>query len=478
MSNNPILILQMQRMGDLVLSFPMASWLKSLHSNTPVWIVGERVFFDGLVALSPPVTYFSYSDAQALEAQEYSMVVNLSHRREAAALAGRLKSPELIGPYIDGNGNLRVNGEWQLYRSSISHNNRHNLFHWADLNAMDTVPPVSMRMTSWPPVKEKKTGNDPRIGLFVGASEPDKRPDPAFWAELARKLMTSGSKPVFLGGMKDAALAAEAALILKAPAINLSGHFSITQLCRFIADLDLLIVPDTGPMHIAAWTGVPVLNLSIGPVNPWETGPFAPGHHILRPPLSCTGCWACTQKSVICKERLSAEQVAVIAELVLERDSAKITRLDSSAGHIYKTRRDEYGLFDMEPLNSGKERPELRHSIAMYWKMFFGIELGFIKKDAQSAVRLNICAAAMFNNGLEAALTNSGQKILMSLSRAIQGRGGDDFKADDFWRSFPPVMRPLSSYIQFILHNGSFSRPALARALALAEACISSLRRV
>lgn len=477
-SPSPVLILQMQRMGDLVLSFPLAGWLKSLHPETPIWVVGEKTFFEGLVELSPPLTYFSYADSAALLPHTYSAVINLSHRPEAAALAGKLKAEKRIGPYADEGGSLRVAGAWQLYRSSITHNNRHNLFHWADLNAMDLIPAISMMRTSWPPLKEPSGGDAPRIGLFVGASEPDKRPEPEFWAELAKKLLKNGAKPVFLGGEADTGLAAAAASILNAPAMNLSGKFSIIQLCRFIAELDLLIVPDTGPMHIAAWTGVPVLNLSIGPVNPWETGPFAPGHHVLRPSLSCTGCWACTQKSVICKERLKAGQVSIIAELILERSTQRISRLDSAAGHIYRTRRDAYGLFDMEPLNppASSPCPVRREDIALYWKLFFGMELGFIAANEASAAALAEKREIIAASKLDSALFQAGKKMLMALSRAIQGRAGDDFKAESFWLSFPPAARPFSSYIQFTLHNDDFSRPAIAAALRSTESFIKSLR--
>lgn len=478
-SNAPILILQMQRMGDLVLSFPLAGWLKSIYPNTPIWIVGEKAFFEGLVEISPPSTFFSYSDSHALKAYDYSMIINLSHRTEAAKLSGKLRAAKRLGPYIDEAGELHIAGDWQLYRSSISHNNRHNLFHWADLNAMDIIPQISMRKTSWPPVKKSNSRQAPRIGLFVGASEPDKRPEPEFWADLAKKLMIQGAKPVFLGGEGDKGLAAKAAQMLQAPAINLSGHFSIVQLCRFIASLDLLIVPDTGPMHIAAWVGIPILNLSFGPVNPWETGPFAPGHYVLRPPLSCTGCWSCTRKRVYCKERLKAEQVAVIASLILDEDKAHLARLDSAAALIYQTRRDAYGLFDMELLNPQQEHKagaDLRHNIALYWKIFFGLELAFIPEKPSSLEALAMARDVVLAAGLGSKMLQDGQSLLKDTLKAIQGHPHQELKDERFWLKFSPLLRPLSSYIQFALHNGDFSQQSLLQALRLLESHLQNLK--
>ena len=36
-------------------------------------------------------------------------------------------------------------------------------------------------------------------------------------------------------------------------------------------------------MHLADWLGVPVLNLSMGPVRAHETGPYSPGQLVLMP---------------------------------------------------------------------------------------------------------------------------------------------------------------------------------------------------
>ena len=40
--NAPILVLQMQRMGDLVLTFPLLAWLRAEHPRRPLWGGGEE----------------------------------------------------------------------------------------------------------------------------------------------------------------------------------------------------------------------------------------------------------------------------------------------------------------------------------------------------------------------------------------------------------------------------------------------------
>jgi len=466
---DPILILQMQRMGDLVLSFPLEGWLKSRFPQTPIWVVGEPLFYNGLIPFSPPVTYFAYADAQTLRDQNYSLVINLSHRREAAALSSALLTDRRLGPYLDSLGNMRIDGPWQLYRASINNNNRHNLFHWADLNAMDIIGLKAIQRTVWPKAQAPTGG---RVGLFVGANETEKRPDPAFWAALVSRLMRMGAKPVLLGGKKDQNLADETARLCASPAINLCGRFSIPQLCRLLERLDLLITPDTGPMHIAAWLGTPVLNLSLGPVNAWETGPFPPGHHVLRPALSCAGCWTCGSGKLTCKAGLKAEQVAVVARLLLERtEIAAVPELRD--WRLFTTRRDLLGLFQLESLV--RDEP-YRLSRSLYWKYFFGLGLRFLPESARD--RLPELAQAMCCRTLGPPARKAGQKLLMRLNLAIRGQGWNALRETDAWLDFPPFFRPLSSYVQFLLHNENFSHAALAQALELAEAYLADMKAI
>lgn len=83
----PILILQMQRMGDTILAFPLVLWLARRHPGHPIWVVAERVFYEMLMPVSPAVTYFPWEGAERLKREHFLLCLNLSHRPEAAGLA-------------------------------------------------------------------------------------------------------------------------------------------------------------------------------------------------------------------------------------------------------------------------------------------------------------------------------------------------------------------------------------------------------
>ena len=62
---------------------------------------------------------------------------------------------------------------------------------------------------------------------------------------------------------------------------------SLAQLIALVRRATLFIGGDTGPMHLAAALGVPVVAL-FGPTNPARNGPFGTRSIVLRSPSSIT----------------------------------------------------------------------------------------------------------------------------------------------------------------------------------------------
>ena len=479
MSKLPVLILQMQRMGDLVLSFPLLSRLREALPGTPLWVVGEPQFFKPLLPLSPQATYFSYDSAPDLKGNVFHMVINLSFRPEAAAMARRARTDRLIGPWADDNGRLFIAGDWQLYRASLTHNNRYNRYHWADLNVLDALAPDRALVDDWlkprPILPSLVTpgGAGLRLGLFLGASEAEKRPNASFWAGLAKILMNAGHKPVLLGGRAETDLGREVAHLLGAGAPNMTGRFSVAALAQFIGELDLLVTPDTGPMHIASGLGTPVLNLSMGPVNPWETGPSAPGHHVLRPALDCTGCWRCTQESVRCREEFTHSKVAAVIERLLTGEAFPQTppmRRRMRGLEILRTARDENGLYRLDSLLSGgygsTTEFEARPALARFWQSWFGELFGFLPQGDAGKAWAHVRERHPL---LAGELAEAAAAFALELARTFRTSPGDILASPRFWQQGAPIVQPLSGYIQMYAQNALGSREAFLHVLSLAE---------
>ncbi len=131
----------------------------------------------------------------------------------------------------------------------------------------------------------------------------------AKFAELADSLIKqSGTKVVFTGSKGDRKTIQNIISCMKEDAINLAGETSLKMLASLYEKINFLVSTDTGPMHMAAAVGTPVVAL-FGPTAPWRTGPFGAGHHVIRANIKCSPCFKRQCKTNDCMNQISVKDV-------------------------------------------------------------------------------------------------------------------------------------------------------------------------
>lgn len=457
----PIAVLQTQRMGDLILTYPLLLWLGRRFPGHPVTVVAEPDFAAPLAPLSPPVAYLPLARGEALAGREHALVLNLSIRPEAAALAGRIPAATRLGPVLGSDGAVRVAGDWQLYRASVVQNNRHNRFHWAELNALDVIPVPDMAATAWPSPRAGGPGRR-RVGVFVGASERDKRPGVQFTADLVRELARRGLVPVLLGGPGEVSLGDEAARRSGIPVTNLCGKLGLKELAILGQDMALLVTPDTGPMHLAAWTGWKTLNISIGPVSAHETGPYQPGHFVLRPRMSCRGCWGCLRGRTVCRERLDPARVAYVAARLARGEDDRLAGAAIPGYELLESGRDALGLYALHP-RAGGGGVDAREAMGAFWRAAFGWLFMVWDETAPRRALAGLDAAyPRLSPVLRVGLSGLGAGLARSARRGGVPDAG-------FVAGCAPCLRPLAGFFERVLQNGDGQKAARQRCLTLLE---------
>ncbi len=76
-------------------------------------------------------------------------------------------------------------------------------------------------------------------------------------------------------------------------AMSLAGKTSLAELCAALKFCHVLLTNDSGPMHVAAALGTPVV-VPFGSTSPELTGPGLPGdsrHQVLRAGAPCSPCF-------------------------------------------------------------------------------------------------------------------------------------------------------------------------------------------
>ena len=95
--------------------------------------------------------------------------------------------------------------------------------------------------------------------------------------------------------------------------LNLAGKTNLGELAALFSLADLVITPDTGPMHLAAAVKAPLIAL-FGPTAPWRTGPYGNGHAVLRKELPCSPCFRKKCPTGECLDQITVEEVLKAAE--------------------------------------------------------------------------------------------------------------------------------------------------------------------
>jgi len=138
------------------------------------------------------------------------------------------------------------------------------------------------------------------------------------FAKLGDRLVKDyGAEIIFTGSKDDLPVIEDIISHMQTKAANMAGKTTLKMLAAVFEQADLVISTDTGPMHVAAATGTPVVAI-FGPTAPWRTGPFGSMHQVVRAELECSPCFKRKCNSVDCMRNISVDQVLSAVSAVLE----------------------------------------------------------------------------------------------------------------------------------------------------------------
>ena len=129
------------------------------------------------------------------------------------------------------------------------------------------------------------------IVLQPGARWASKRWPVEAFAALVPLLASAnpGFRFAILGGEEDCPLGEGIARADPARCLDLTGRLSLPEMVEWIRLSELMVSNDTGPMHVAAALGTPVVAL-FGPTEPRRTGPYRQLDDVLQLNLPCVPC--------------------------------------------------------------------------------------------------------------------------------------------------------------------------------------------
>ncbi len=374
-----VLIIQLSRMGDLILTLPLVAALKEEDKDCEVTLTAYKEF-SGVIAELPLIDRLirlerehldqlpSYTETPAdggnpfPELQdEYDTVINLAFMPQAAELCGKVKAKKRYGRVPSNKDEVRLLGKWLKYLFSYIHHRNHNLFGLADLFTRSGG--VSNRVVSGylevTPEQEARVrelfkdsgydGQERLVAIQLGASESIRAWELEKFVTLARRLAGhEGIKPVLIGSPAEAPLAERFAREADFPFINLVGKTDLPLLPAVLRACDFLIGNDSGPVHIAAAVGTRVLSICFASAYFAETGPYGTGNIVVHAETDCSPCREDTPcDAPKCRDLLTAEGVGDVAEFLL---LGREIQLDAPGFFVYESGFLENGTLVFRPV--------------------------------------------------------------------------------------------------------------------------------
>lgn len=300
-----ILIIKPSSFGDIIDAFPAVGAIRRRYPSSRIsWLVKEEwrgvltghPFIDEVIAAP-----FSWGRLprliRAVRRRRFDLVVDLQGLLRSGLLSIATGAPVRIGFDAAREGAPRFYTD----RVSVPARSVHAVDRYrevakalgCDVSRIDFGIPTSSESSAVINRLFSEIGlsaSERFIVIHPTARWESKKWVPARFAELADWIIREKkSAIVFVGSRGEREEVERIVQMMKQPAINMAGKTTLPELTELIRRAACFISNDSGPMHLAAAIGTPVVAL-FGPTDPNKIGPYGAGHKVIRKEISCSGC--------------------------------------------------------------------------------------------------------------------------------------------------------------------------------------------
>jgi heptosyltransferase I len=335
LSRPRILIVKLSSFGDVLHALPTLESLRDLYPQARLtWLVEEAFapLLQGHPALDEvwvaprlrPAQLFSGAHRallgglrRRLRSQTFDLVIDLQGLLKSALWVALARSPRKVGYDRTREWSYRVLTERvpPYDREAHAVARYFNLAH--HLGAPAAPPRFRLGLTPTTDLGHLVSPDRPLAVLHPGARWPTKLWPAPSWARLGDWLCRDrGFQVAVTGSPADRDLAAQITGQMREKALNLAGRTSLAELAGLLTKARLAVTADTGPMHLAAALGTPVVAV-FGPTAPWRTGPFGEGHQMVRLAIPCSPCFKRQCPEPRCLTELPPEMAQAACEKIL-----------------------------------------------------------------------------------------------------------------------------------------------------------------
>ena len=315
------MIVKLSSMGDVVHALPTLCALRRSHPHARLaWLVepASRDLLDGHPCLDEVVIFdrdrgsmrrsaAAYvRTARELRRKRFDAVVDMQGIMKSALLARLSGAPVRVG-FEKGSSRVETASTWLLNLTVSEGPGAHIVERYLELAGALGARSVSGADAGARfdvPVSEESRGaleefldesgiSGARLVVFhPGTSWASKCWPADRYARLAAELGRTfpDIRVVVSAGPGEEPLAGEIGSLSEAPVAVFSGR-RLGELAALLERASVTVASDTGPLHLAAALGRPVVGL-YGPTDPRRNGPYGPRACVVSAGVECEGCWS------------------------------------------------------------------------------------------------------------------------------------------------------------------------------------------
>jgi heptosyltransferase-3 len=338
-----VLIIRTDHLGDMLLTLPMVDVLKAHDVSIRVSVLASAA--NAEAALHHPLVDDVIVDAFEAKGSRFrglgGLVAQIRALRCEAAVVVH-PTPRLALAVRLARVPLRVGTAYRAYstlfnRRVAQHRRRPPWRHESEYN-VELLAPLGITAKEIRPMRWQVTGaestaadsilrargvTDERlVVIHPGNAGSAMNWSAAQYGELGRRFSDLPARVLVTGTSPEAGLAQQVVHSIGAAGMNMAGAFSVPQLAAVLQRSALYVGSATGPTHLAAAVGIPVIAL-YSPLRssvPQRWRPLGAQVHLLQPAvdLLCPTCLGTRCQFYHCMERhLGIDAVARLAMEVL-----------------------------------------------------------------------------------------------------------------------------------------------------------------
>lgn len=319
-----ILVIDLLYLGDLMFATPFFSELRKNFPKARIDLMVNSTFYSIMEGSPNLNNVYAYNKkwtlrqsiefAGRLRQNNYDLGINIHGSWRSAILLKLIRPSFSIGYGGKGRG-IFLNRELKQPQNQHMVDVYLNVLREMGLEVEAGFPFLGVKESARDKIDQMLSNwgidtAEKLIALNTAGTWPTKRWTAEGFARLGDVLNREYGRVIFVGGPGDLPIVERIVELMETKPVIAAGKTDLQELAALLAQCDLVISNDSGPVHVAAAVGTPTITI-FGPSDDLKYRPLGEKHKIVKTGIDCRPCGKhqCPLGHHRCMTEITADQI-------------------------------------------------------------------------------------------------------------------------------------------------------------------------